>query len=666
MGDAVGGQTLDERVTDVDEPPSTVLPEGDTGSAVHPEPAPLSHPIRWRFWRSPPDQPAWARPALLVVGALSALSYTWGMTTDTLEVFYAGAVHSMSENWHNFFFAASDPWGTVSVDKLPGAFWLQALSVRAFGSHVWAYVLPSAIEGTLTVLVLYRVVRRVGGPIAGLTAAVALAATPIIILLNRGNVSDSLLVLLLVLAADATTRAYTTGRAAALVLAGVWVGLAFQAKMLQAWLVLPALYVAYLLAAPAQTLVRRVGHVALSLLVVVVVSLSYMTVVTLVPAHDRPYVDGSCDNSVYSQVFLYNGADRLTGDTLDQPGCSKPPVAVASTSTGGAGTVSVGTGPGKFLSGLFGWDAAWLFLPALVAIAAILVARRHEDRHDPWRAAALLWGIWLFLTWCFFASSSFLNGYYLAALAPPMAALFSLGLALAWQNREGSRMVPIVLMATVLAGVFYAVSLVPDSAGTKPFLAAGGAVAALGSVAVLARSLRSDHRDWERRWGLVLGAAALLLGAAWSSALAVFDELGPFDAPYQNAARTALEQRDWRLDLGATPAVADYADSLPTTQSVDTHETSAEASIYVWQTGREFLPVGGFSGQVPSTPLTEYLAYVREGRVVNVTVSVRPLTRNPDMVWTMAHCAPQRYGAPFTPPGRQFRSYICSPVDATG
>ena len=666
MGDAARWQTLDERVAEVDEAPSAVLSESDTTPATWPEPAPVSPPIRWRFWRSPPDQPAWARPTLLVVAALAALSYSWGMTTDTLEVFYAGAVRSMSQNWHNFFFAAVDPWGTVSVDKLPGAFWLQSLSVRAFGSHVWAYVLPSAIEGTLTVLVLYRVVRRVGGPIAGLTAALALAATPVTILLNRGNVSDSLLVLLLVLAADATTRAYTTGRAAALVLAGVWVGLAFQAKMLQAWLVLPALYVAYLLAAPAASLVRRVGHVALSLLVVVVVSLSYMTVVTLVPAHDRPYVDGSCDNSVFSQVFLYNGADRLTGDTLDQPGCSKPPVAVASTSTGGAETVSVGTGPGKFLSGLFGWEAAWLFLPALVALAAILVARRHEDRHDPWRAAALLWGSWLFLTWCFFASSSFLNGYYLAALAPPMAALCGLGLALAWRRREGSRGVPIVLMATVVVGVSYAVFLVPDSAGTKPWLAAVGLVAALGSVAVLARSLRKVHQDWERRWGLVLGAAALLLGAAWASALAVFDELGPFDAPYQNAGRTALEQRDWRLDLSATPAVADYADSFPTTQSVDTHETSAEASIYVWQTGREFLPAGGFSGQVPSTPLNQYLAYVRHGRVVNVTVSIRPLTRNPDMVWTMAHCAPQRYGAPFTPPGRQFRSYLCSSADATG
>ena len=449
------------------------------------------------------------------------------MAHASLETFYGGAVRSMSQNWHDFFFGSFDPWGTVSVDKLPGAFWLQALSLRVFGFHLWAYVLPSAIEGTLTVLVLYRVVRRVGGAGAGLTAAVALAATPVTILLNRGNISDSLLVLLLVLAADAATSAYLSGRPGALVLAGVWVGLAFQAKMLQAWLVLPALYLAYLLAAPAVSLVRRFGHVALSLLVAVVVSLSWMCVVTLVPAHDRPYVDGSCDNSVFSQVFLYNGADRLTGNTLDQPGCTKPPVSVTSTSTGGAETVSLGTGPGRFLNGLLGRDAAWLFLPALVALFALVLARRNESRTDPWRAAALLWGVWLILTWCFFASSQFLNAYYLAALAPPMAALCGLGLALAWRRREESAVVPVILMATVAAGVAYAVYLVPDGAGVRPWIVATSALATVATLVVLARSLRPGRRDWERRYGLALGAGALLLGAVWASATSVAAETGP-------------------------------------------------------------------------------------------------------------------------------------------
>ncbi len=442
MGEVVGGLTLDERAPDLDLD-RDVEPNPAIESVPHP---PVSRRSRLRFWRSPPDQPSWARPTLLLIAALAAVSYGWGLNHDVLETFYAGAVRSMSGSWHNFFFGASDPWGTVSVDKLPGAFWIQALSLRVFGFHVWAFVLPQVIEGTLTVLVLYRAVRRVAGAGAALVAALALAVTPVTVLLNRGNVSDSLLILLLVLAADAATEAYMSGRLRPLVLAGLWVGLAFQAKMLQAWLVLPALYVAYLMAAPALSLARRYGHVAVSAAVALAVSLSWMVVVTLVPAHDRPFVDGSCNNSVFSQVFLYNGADRLSGKVLEQPGCSLPPVAVKATAAGGAPTTSLDKGPTRYLGGEFGRDAAWLFAPAVVALGGILVARRRRPRTDPWRAAAVLWGTWMFLTWSFFASSHFLNAYYLAALAPPMAALCGLGLALAWRMRTESRLVPVAVL----------------------------------------------------------------------------------------------------------------------------------------------------------------------------------------------------------------------------
>ena len=144
-----------------------------------------------------------------------------------------------------------------------------------------------------------------------------LAVTPVTVLLGRGNVSDSLLILLLVLAADATSAALLTGSLRELLLAGVWVGLAFQAKMIQAWLALPALAAAYLLAAPAARLRTRCAHVALAGLVTAVVSLSWMTAVSLVPSEHRPYVDGSPNDSVYTQVFDYNGlglANRELGE----------------------------------------------------------------------------------------------------------------------------------------------------------------------------------------------------------------------------------------------------------------------------------------------------------------------------------------------------------------
>jgi len=207
-------------------------------------------------WRSPEGQPAWARPLLLLIAAGAGLAYAWSIGSDNLEIYYAAAARSMSMSWRNFFFGGFDPAGTITLDKLPGAFWVQALSVRLFGVHVWAIVAPQVVEGVLAVLVLYRAVRRLSGPAAGLIAALVLAASPATVVLNRGNVSDTLMTLLLVLAADSVVTALVEDRPRHLLLAAVWVGLAFQAKMLQAWLVLPALALPYLVAASGK-LTRR-------------------------------------------------------------------------------------------------------------------------------------------------------------------------------------------------------------------------------------------------------------------------------------------------------------------------------------------------------------------------------------------------------------------------
>ena len=127
------------------------------------------------------------RPAPLLIAGLAGLSYAWALNRDPLEPYYAAAVRSMSMNWHNFIYGAFDPAGTITLDKLQGAFWLQALAVRAFGFHPWVIVAPQAAEGVLTVLVLYRAVQRLAGPAAGLTAAFVVAVSPATVALNRGT-----------------------------------------------------------------------------------------------------------------------------------------------------------------------------------------------------------------------------------------------------------------------------------------------------------------------------------------------------------------------------------------------------------------------------------------------------------------------------------------------
>jgi 4-amino-4-deoxy-L-arabinose transferase-like glycosyltransferase len=622
-----------------------------------------------RFWRSPADQPRWARPALLAVTALAAAGYAWGIGNVTLEPFYGAAARSMAESWHNFAFGALDPWGTVTVDKLPGALWVQALSLRLFGFHLWAIVLPQVVEGALTVLVLYRAVRRVAGPAAGLGAAFVLAVSPVTILLNRANISDSVLILLLVLAADATTKAFMTGKVGSLVMAGVWVGLAFQAKMLQAWLVVPALFGVYLIAAPATALLRRLGHVALALVVMVVVSLSFMTAVTAVPAHDRPYVDGSCDNSIFSQVFLYNGLDRFAATRVHQQGCSTPSHFLVEAGKVGAalglGTASIPPGPGRLLHGPFGRDDAWVVLPSVVAATGLLLSRRRRPRTDARRAAALLWSGWAVLTWVFFSEGRYLNSYYLAALMPALAALCGLGGATAWRHRH-TMATRLTVLLTVVASTAYALTLVPARTGVRPWIIGSLVTAAALAVMILAASLRLKHASlWTITCGLALSAVALITSSAWASGSVVIAGEGPFDTPYQSSSITFISQglqasnraQEW-------PELVRFADATPPGQASDVLESSYLAGEDIFATGREFLPVGGFSGQVPAPSLPQFIHFVATGKVVAAQAAVAPRSHNPDMIRVIEHCPKQAEGnTMFTLLGTTVQRYTCQRRD---
>jgi 4-amino-4-deoxy-L-arabinose transferase-like glycosyltransferase len=265
---------------------------------------------RWEIWRSPQDQPPWARPALLAIAAAAAVLYARNITQAGLAPFYSVAVKSMSVSWKAFFYGAFDPQATITIDKLAGSFLPQALSARIFGFHPWSLALPQVIEGVVSVLVMYRVVRRWAGPVPGLLAAGLFAVTPIAASMFGHSMEDGALTMCLVLAADSWQRAVMEGRLRSLVWAGVWVGLGFQAKMLQAWIILPALGIGYLLAAPGG-LGRRLGQLGVAGLVMLAVSLSWIALYTLTPAADRPYVDGSTDNSAVAMVFGSNGVERF-------------------------------------------------------------------------------------------------------------------------------------------------------------------------------------------------------------------------------------------------------------------------------------------------------------------------------------------------------------------
>ena len=612
-------------------------------------PAAASGGPRWRRfltpWRSPADQPAWARPALLAVAAVAAVAYGWGMAGASVESFYGAAARSMSESWHDFIFGAFDPAGTVTVDKLPGALWVQALSLRVFGFHIWALVLPQVVEGVLTVLVLYRAVRRLAGPAAGLTAAAVLAVTPVTVLLSRGNVSDSLLILLLVLAADATSAALVTGSLRQLLLAGVWVGLAFQAKMIQAWLALPALAAAYLLAAPAARLRTRCAHVALAGLVTAVVSLSWMTAVSLVPSQDRPYVDGSPDDSVYTQVFDYNGLGRLDRELGDprraavtDRGRGQTERAVADRRDDGHQAELAPAAGRPFAAG-----GGWLLPAAVAGALGVLISRRRRGRRDPLRAAVVLWGGWWLVLAVFFSAGTFINSYYVAALVPAVAALCGTGIAACGPGPWPAR-VRLIVAATVLGCAGYGAYLMSGTASGPVVLTVVALVVAAAAVAqlLLPASGKAGHLT-----ALAFAGAAVLLLPAAASVSCVIGGLGPFDTPFESprtahhnqalaAAAPALTRAVQRLELQTPPG-----DALLGT------DTSGLAQNDILYSGREVLPIGGFLGNVPAPALATLQADISRGYVRVFVLPVSP--PGPDPAGAVARVA-LRHAAPAPAP----------------
>jgi 4-amino-4-deoxy-L-arabinose transferase-like glycosyltransferase len=545
----------------------------------------------------------------------------------------------MSESWHDFLFGSFDPAGTVTVDKLPGALWPQALALRIFGFHPWAVVLPQIVAGLLTVLVLYRAVRRLAGPTAGIVAAVALAASPVTVAMNRGNVADSLLILLTVLAADATSAALVSGRRRQLLLAGVWVGLAFQAKMLQAWLILPALALAYMVAAPGRARVRTT-QLALAGVVTVAVSLSWMIVVSFVPAGERPYVDGTRNNSLFSQVFSYNGLARLgLGNVLGSPPQREAYVVQLRQAGERTSNPAATVAPSwhRLLSGLLGRDDGWLLPAALIGAIGALIERRGRPRGDPLRACVLLWGTWLLVLFAFFSGGDYVNSYYVAALSPAIGALCGVGVAVFLRHRRDGR-ARAALAAAVLACAGYGAYLLSGGSEVPgwllPVTLCIGVAGALG--ALLARPLRTERRSAYLVAGLILACA--LPAAAVTSALVVTRNVGPFTAPYQAGSTAVTSGFSVHRQLSGAVADVEHFSSTYGTPIPFAVGSSLLAGPYIFATGSEILPIGGYWGGAPVPSLGQLQHYIAANQVRAVLVPIQPASSDPRVRWVRAHC----------------------------
>ena len=373
---------------------------------------------------------------LLLLSAILALSaflnLSWLTSEEYANVYYAASVKNMLISWHNFFFASYDA-GFVSVDKPPLGFWIQAASAHLFGFDGWSLLLPQALAGVLCVALLYHLVARGFGAVAGLLAALALALSPISVAISRHNNLEGLLVLAVLVAAWAFMLAAESGRLRWLVVGALLIGLGFNIKMLEAFVVLPAFYLLYLVAAPVG-LRRRVIHLGLATVVIIAASLPWVVAVDLTPAEQRPYVGSSSFNTVTDLIVGWNGVGRIVGS---DEGVGDP-------------------GPLRLLNPQLGSQIGWLLALAVVGLAAAswqswqgrpslpLLSRKKQ--------AIVLWGTWLITLVMFFSVAGDWDPHYLAMLAPAVGALVGVGVVTQWEEyrRPGWRgwLLPLTLLAT--------------------------------------------------------------------------------------------------------------------------------------------------------------------------------------------------------------------------
>ncbi|MGW5230093.1 ArnT family glycosyltransferase [Nocardia niigatensis] len=578
--------------------------------------------IDWSRWlRGPAGRPRWARPALLGIAVAAGVLYAWGISSQTPHLYYSAAARSMSMSPHNFFYAALDPDATISIDKLPGAIWIQALSARIFGAHTWAYLLPQVIEGILTVLVLYRAVRRLSGPYAALVGAAVAALAPAVVALDRGNISDTLLILLLVLAADQAAAAIVSGRTRNLILCGLCIGLAFQAKMVQAWLIVPVVAAAILVAAPRTELRQRITGLGWFSATALVVSLSWMSLVSLLPAGQRPYVDGSHDNSLFEQVFVYNAASRAND------GFS---VGSANFTTGGKGTgfrAELVLGPDSRFDHLFGGgggrETGWLIPLALICLIALAWAARRRPRTDRETAALVLWGGWLVVHLAVFLVIGTVNPYYLAVLAPAIGALIGMG-ANAYRQTDDRRVRGLGMLA-VAATACYGWWL---SAAAPGWVRAGLVVVAM----VLIMAALRVRESWAT--ALLLGTA---LAAPTTAAMSVVaDGYGPLDTPYESAQARQVTRGFMASALTSARELDAQVAKMPghVKYPLVTY-TSALGSPFILSSGRQVPTIGGFTGAAPVPTTAEVARMVDDGEVGLVLLTP---TDDDRVVWIRQHC----------------------------
>ncbi len=585
--------------------------------------------------RSTFSQSHWEWFGLAMIVLVAAGMRLWKLGQNSFgNTYYSAAVRSMSQSWHNFFFASFDPAGYVTVDKPPVALWVQVASVKLFGYSSFIVLLPQVLEGLLSVVLVYYLVRRRFDTWAALLAGLAMAVAPICVAIDRYNNVDSCLVTVLMLAAWAVSLAAETGSLKLLLLALGLVGVGFNVKMMAAFVVLPVFYILYFTGAPV-TWKKRLMDLTLASVVLVTVALSWPLFVDLTPPDLRPFVGSTQDNSMISLSLGWNGFQRLLSrrrgnlagleeERVISPVPRSTPAAQGFRNSGnrnfnrrgefmGSGT----PGPLRLVERQMAGQILWFFPLALVGFLVALPQTRQTWPLSPAHQALLLWAGW-FLTYALVFS--FMRGamhtYYLVMLAPPLSALAGIGTRSIWLSFKNSRwlLMPLSLLLTAVWQVYILIQYPSWMVWLLPILVAGTGIAVVCMIrqCLLVRKQGSSRSLCP---ALSVGLITLFLcPVAWSLTPLLAKHASPEANPdllAQNQPQNAPGFGFGSTEMNNEKLVAFLQANRHGEKYIMAAQSVQPVAPIIIKTGEPAVSLGGFMGGDPVVTLEQFIQMIK-------------------------------------------------------
>jgi 4-amino-4-deoxy-L-arabinose transferase-like glycosyltransferase len=591
--------------------------------------------------------------------------------------YYAAGVKSMTMSLKNFFFVSFDPAGFVTIDKPPLGFWIQAISAKIFGFSGWSIILPQALAGVISVALIYHIVKKSFGTSAGLISSLCLAVTPIFVAVSRNNTVDNLLVLTLLFACMALQKAAEKGKLKYLIVSLVLMGVGFNIKMLQAYMIAPALYITYLLSSSV-SIKKRIAHLTLGTLVLLLVSLSWASVVDLVPKESRPFIGSSTNNTVMELIAGHNGLERLgiggigipkgrqqrndgqgsgqfrnVADSISNGTQGQPPQGMTGVAPNNDGPRGMGPGIGDKnmqppnrggFGGTFGGEEkasitrlfsknslsdqiSW-FLP--IAVFGFIAAAIKEKLKSPFdnqrKLSLVLWFMWLLPAFIYFSyTKGLFHPYYLTMIAPPIAALAGIGAVTMWQlyKEAGwkSWILPMGIIVNGLVQILILSYYYDISSISKAITIALSALCFTSSIILIVINLSNNQNTKLKKILAGISLIGLLIApTAWSFTTIFY----PMSGTFPSAGLGLIPNR--RMENFSGDNTTKLIEFLRANKSNEKYllvvpSAMNYASEIIIKTGEPVMTLGGFSGSDKIITLSQFKQLVNEGVVRYAIVS---------------------------------------------